>query len=242
MSSNKATLTFVLVPGAWMGAWAWELVTQELRSKGYQVYPLTLSGLNRDADTANVGLATHVSDVLTVLKKNDLHNVILVGHSYSGIVAGQVADRAPERVVHTIYVDAFLPHDGRSMLDAFSEAQRADELQQIANNGGLWPAPDVAGAVDGHGLSQEKAQWLVERLVDHPGRTVSEPAVLSRPLGEQNATYILCSFQLSDDVAALRDESSWMFRKLEAGHWPMVSTPHELTALFEEAAAVYSMS
>lgn len=239
MSDNNATPVFVLVPGAWMGAWAWEPVTQELRSGGFQVFPLTLSGVSRDTDSTNVGLATHVSAVQAVLEENDLHDVILVGHSYSGIVVGQVADRVPERVKHTVYVDAFLPHSGKSMLDAFSEAQRADELKQIADHGGLWPAPEVAGAADGHGLSQEQAQWLVERLVNHPGRTVSEPAVLGRPLSKQNATYILCSFELSGDVAALRAEPSWTFRKLEAGHWPMVSTPHELTALLEEAAAVY---
>lgn len=67
------------------------------------------------------------------------------------------------------------------MLDAFSESQREHELRQIAENGGCWPAPDVAGAADGHGLSAEQARWLVERLVDHPGRTVSEPLVLNRP-------------------------------------------------------------
>lgn len=231
-------MNFILIPGAWMGAWAWEPVTKQLRSKGHQVYPVTLSGLGEDSDSSNIGLTTHVSNVLAVLEDNDLRDVILVGHSYSGIVAGQVADRAPERVKHTVYVDAFVPQDGRSMLDAFSAEQRADELQQIADNSGRWPAPDVTGAADGHGLSQAQAQWLVERLVDQPGRTVSEPAVLSQPLNQQKATYILCSFELSDNVAALHDEPTWTFRKLEAGHWPMVSTPDELTALLEEAAAL----
>ena len=60
---------------------------------------------------------------------------VVVGHSYSGIVAGQVADRAPDRVAHTVYIDAFVPHDGRSMLDAFPERGRDDELAQIASNG-----------------------------------------------------------------------------------------------------------
>lgn len=175
--------------------------------------------------------------MLSVLEESDLRDVAVVGHSYSGIVAGQVADRAPDRVAHTVFVDAFLPHDGKSMLDAFPEPQRQDELRQIAENGGRWPAPDVAGAADGHGLSAEQARWLVERLVDHPGRTVSEPAVLNRPLAEQRATYIECSFQISDDVALMREEPNWSFRALQTGHWPMVSAPDQLVALLADVAS-----
>ena len=227
---------FVLVPGAWMGAWVWESVTQQLRTKGYQVYPVTLSGLSKDAAGSEVGLSTHVSDVLAVLEEHDLHDVVLVGHSYSGIVVGQVTDRVPERVAHTIYADAFLPRDGKSLLDAFGKPQRSDELKQIEENGGRWAAPNVEGAADGHGLSEEQAQWLVERLVDHPGRTVSEPAVMNRPLKEQQATYIVCSFEDSDGVAAMRNEPSWTFRSLKVGHWPMIAAPEALVALLDEVA------
>ena len=123
------------------------------------------------------------------------------------------------------------------MLDAFTEAQREDELRQMAENGGRWPAPDLEGAADGHGLSVEQARWLVERLVDRPGRTVSEPAVLSSPLAERRATYVACSFDISDDVAAMRGEPSWTFRTLQTGHWPMVSAPDGLVALLAEAAS-----
>ena len=228
---------FVLIPGAWMGAWAWEPVTRGLRALGHGVYPLTLSGLDdREADVAGVGLETHVGDVLSVLEREDLRDAVVVGHSYSGIVAGQVVDRAPDRVAHTVFVDAFLPHDGRSMLDAFPEDQREEELAQISANGGRWPAPDATGAADGHGLSPDQARWLAERLVDHPGRTVSEPAALDRPLAEQRATYIACSFGDSDDVAAMRGEPNWTFRTLETGHWPMVSAPDGLVALLDETA------
>ena len=231
-------MDFVLIPGAWMGAWAWEPVIAGLRALGHRVHPVTLSGLDKgDADVSEVGLETHVGDVLRVLEEKDLRDVIVVGHSYSGIVAGQVADRAPDRVAHTVFVDAFLPHDGRSMLDAFPEQGREEELAQIAENGGRWPAPDLAGAADGHGLTGEQARWLVHRLVGHPGRTVSEPAVLERPLGEMRATFIACSFEISDDVQAMCGEPSWIFRRLRTGHWPMVSAPEELVALLTEVAS-----
>ena len=234
---NTKTKTYLLLPGAWMGAWVWKPVTNGLHELGHNVYPITLSGLaDDDDDSANVGLATHVNDVLTLLQKKNLRDVIVVGHSYSGIVAGQVADRASERVAHTVYVDAFLPHDGKSLLDAFDEPQRADELRQIAENDGRWPAPEVEGAADGHGLTTEQAEWLVERLVDHPGRAVSEPAVMHHSLADQRATYIECSFEESDDVAALRNEPNWSFRSLKVGHWPMVAAPDRLVALLDEVA------
>jgi pimeloyl-ACP methyl ester carboxylesterase len=226
--------TFVLIPGAWMGAWVWEPVTRGLRSLGHEVHPLTLSGMTGDTDATEVTLETHVGDVLSFLETQDLRDVILVGHSYSGLVVGQVTDRVPERIKHTVYVDAFLPRDGKSLLDAFPAPQRQDELRQIAEHGGYWTAPDVEGAADGHGLSLEQAQWLVARLVDQPGRTVSEPAVLKHPLAQQRATYIQCSFEVSGDLAALQQEPGWTFQTLRTGHWPMISAPTELVALLAE--------
>ncbi len=163
-----------------------------------------------------------------------------MGHSYSGIVAGQVADRAPDRVAHTVFVDAFLPHDGKSMLDAFSEHQREDELSQIAENGGRWPAPSAADVSQVQDLSAEQRRSLLERFVGHPGRTVSEPAIMKRQLAQRRATYIVCTMaghSASDDVAAMRKEPNWSFSKLEAGHWPMVSAPAELLALLAEVAS-----
>lgn len=234
---------FILIPGAWMGAWAWEPVTRGLRTLGHHVYPVTLSGLSEDTDIADVGLATHVADVLSILEAGDLRDVVVVGHLYAGLVAGMVADRAPDRVAHTVFVEAFLPHDGKSMLDVFDEHQREDELRQIAEHRGRWPAPDVTSVADGNGLSTEQTRWLVERFVGHPGRTISEPAVLSRPLSEQRATYIACKMGghwVSDEVAAMRKEPNWTFRTIDTGHWPMVSAPDELVALLAEVAASMS--
>jgi pimeloyl-ACP methyl ester carboxylesterase len=231
-------MDFVLIPGAWMGEWVWEPVTDRLRAFGHRVHPVTLSGLdNENADVSAIGLETHVGDVMSVLEEKDLRNVIVVGHSYSGVVTGQVADRAPDRVSHTVFVEAFLPHDRKSMLHAFPEPQREDELRQIAENDGRWPAPDLESVADGHGLSVEQARWLTERLVDHPGRTVSELAVLNRPLAEQRATYVACSFGDSNDVASMRGEPNWSFRALRTGHWPMVSAPAALTKLLAEVAS-----
>jgi pimeloyl-ACP methyl ester carboxylesterase len=229
-------MNFVLIPGAWMGAWAWEPVAERLQAFGHGARAITLSGLaDGDADVSGVGLETHVGDVLAVLEGEDPRDAVLVGHSYSGIVAGMVADRAGGRVSHTVYMDAFLPRDGASMLDAFGEG-RDEEKRQISENGGRWPAPGFEDVAKEPNLSREQARRLAGRLVGHPGRTVSEPAALDRPLARQRATYVSCAFEVSDDLSALRGEPTWDFRTLEAGHWPMVSMPGELASLLAEVA------
>ena len=228
-------MDIVLIPGAWTGEWVWEPVTRGLRTLGHRVHPATLSGLDGDeADVPDVGLATHVDDVLSILIEEDLRAAVVVGHSYSGIVAGQVADRAPDRVSHTVYVDAFLPVAGRSLLDAFPEDLREEELAQIAANGGRWPAPQAAEVARERDLTAEQARSLAGRLIGHPGRTVTEPAFLHRPLAEQRSTYVVCAFEVSDEVALMREEPNWTIRTLDAGHWPMVSVPDALIALLAE--------
>ncbi len=93
---------YVLVPGAWMGGWIWKDVAARLQDGGHTVHQLTLSGLRPREVGVDVRLDTHVHDVLHYLEVNNLRNVVLVGHSYSGMVVGQVTDLARESVIHTL--------------------------------------------------------------------------------------------------------------------------------------------
>ncbi|WP_079311966.1 alpha/beta fold hydrolase [Microbispora sp. GKU 823] len=234
--------TFVLIPGPWMGAWAWEPVARRLRGYGHRALPVTLPGLSRaDTDVSAVGLDTHVGTVLALLEAEDLHDVVVVGHSYSGIVAGQAADRAFHRVARTVFVEGFLPHHGKSMLHAFPERQHAAELRLIEDNNGRWPPPDAQVVAEGQGLSLRQARQMTERFVGHPGRTIAEPAVLTRPLEQQRATYIICSLEhfggrIADDVRAMRGLPNWRFETLDTGHWPMISAPARLAEVLHRTA------
>jgi pimeloyl-ACP methyl ester carboxylesterase len=235
--------TFVLIPGAWLGAWAWEPVASALRARGHDVYPVTLTGLHHKLDDcSHVGLTTHVNDVLSILHEQDLSEVIVVGHGTSGIIAGVVADRAADRVVHTVYVEACLPHDGQSVLEAFGDSVRAHELLVIAESGGHWPAPDAETAGEGQDLTPEQAEWLALHMVDHPGRPLTEPVTLTGPPEAGPATYVVCrldhpSGRLADDVERLRTAPGWTFTTLETGVWPMISAPGELATLLDQIAA-----
>src|SRR4051812_8081549 len=106
--------TFVLVHGAWHGGWCWRKLTPLLRAAEHAVYTPTLTGLGERAHLGgpDVGLATHVRDVVTVLWYEDLSGVVLVGHSYGGMVIGGVADQVPERLAHLVYLDAYVPEPG----------------------------------------------------------------------------------------------------------------------------------
>ena len=230
----------VLIPGAWMGAWAWDEVADRLRDLGHRPHPLTLSGLNHNDDASDVSLETHVDDVIDLAESQDLRDAIVVGHSYSGIVAGLVAHRLPERVAHAVYAAAFLPRDGESLVDVFPEEQSREERRQIEEHDGMWPPPDERGLSQEKDLAEPQRKRLADQFVMHPGRTVTEPVAFGGSLAEQSATYIVCVLEQGESpatVADVEDEPSWTIRRIAAGHFPMASAPNELAEAISLSAS-----
>ena len=111
--------TFLVAHGAWSSGWAWKKVRPLLRERGHELVTPSYTGLGERAHlaTPTVGLETHIRDILNVLFYEGLSDVVLIGHSDGGMVATGVADRAPERPRHLLYLDAFVPRDGRSLFD-----------------------------------------------------------------------------------------------------------------------------
>ena len=109
--------TFVLVHGAWFGGWCWQKVIPLLEAAGHEVYAPTLTGLAERASelSPEVGLDTHIQDIVGLLEEKNLHGVMLVGHSYGGMVITGVVDQVPERIAHVVYLDTFVPRDGDLM-------------------------------------------------------------------------------------------------------------------------------
>ena len=119
--------TFLVCHGAWSAGWAWKKMHPLMAASGHRLVTPTYTGLGERAHLANpsVDLETHIQDILNVIKYEDLRDIVLVGHSYGGMVATGVADRARDRISQLIYVDAFVPEDGQSLLDLNEPARLA---------------------------------------------------------------------------------------------------------------------
>lgn len=234
-------VNFVLVAGARLGAWAWGEVVPYLRAAGHGVYPLTLSGL-ADKQGVPAGQATHVQDIVDEVERQGLRDVVLVGHSYSGIPVGQAAERIGDRLAHVVFVDSSVPTDGESFVSAWPDGGAAVEAS-IAESGGFWPLAPAAH-YDGEGLTDEQISRLVRGSTPHPGATLTEPAVLSGPLGELPATYVLCVMpgaepddaEPDEDVAESLNSKRWQLVRMATGHWPTFSKPRDLAQILLNAA------
>jgi pimeloyl-ACP methyl ester carboxylesterase len=170
--------TYVLMHGAWYGGWCWRKVTPLLRAAGHEVHAPTLTGLGERVHLAApaVGLDTHVQDVLHVLEYEDLSGVVAVGHSYGGLVIAGVADRAPERLAHLVYLDADIREDGEAFVDGLPPARRAALEARVRTDGAGWRLPlDVDSALDGYGVDDPaERRWMAARLVPHPWKTATK--------------------------------------------------------------------
>src|SRR3954451_24537840 len=216
--------TFVLVHGAWHGGWCWKKVTPLLRAAGHEVYTPTLTGLGERVHlvTPEVNLSTHIDDVVNVLSYESLHQVVLVGHSYGGMVIARVADRVADRLAHLVYLDASIPDDGQSLEDLNSPERRARVAEVVRTQGEGWRLPfNAESLVNWEITDEEDARWLRERLVPHPYATFTEPVRLSTGRGRLlPRTFILCTHRSSPSRSAERaqQEPGWRYRELATGH------------------------
>lgn len=245
--------TFVLVHGAWHGGWCWRDVKTILEEAGHTVFAPTLTGLGDRSHllSRDIDLDVHIADITNLLEWEELPDVILVGHSYGGMVITGVADRAKARLRHVVYLDAFLPADGESsashivglMKPGATEADFAAEIDRrlnAANADGGGP-PDTERLFDiPEEMTEERAR--VKRLVTpHPVGTQTTPIRLANGGSEGvPRTYILCAaapaktpFMVLAD--RFRDHSDWTYRELDTTHDAMVTMPTETAALLIEA-------
>lgn len=230
--------TYVLVGGAWIGGWAWNKVARGLRDAGHLVYTPTLTGLGEREHLASpeVDLDTHLRDVVNVLEYEDLTDVRLVGHSYSGYVITGVADRVPDRITSLVYVAASVPADGSALKDEFGDDGWQQVRGLIDKHGDGWRLPVVPFARDMAGeVPDQKWDWFLARTVPQPARTFEQPLRLdSGAIDEIPRTFVRCTADLSPEEevpAEARTDPNWSYHELSTGHWPMVTMPGALTEL-----------
>ena len=221
--------TFVIVHGAWAGAWAWVRVVDRLRARGHRVHVPTLSGVGERVHLAQlpITLTTHIDDVVNEIVFNELTGVVLVMHSYGGIVGTGVVERVRERIASLVYVDALIPADGQSFVDFIG----GEEL-----SGPVVEAPPTS---PGDYFSETDRAWVDAKATVQPTGTLTEPAkVTGAYLSVPKKAYVVATGWngFAGIAAPYRSDPDWTVHDLKCGHDVGIDMPEELTAVLEGAA------
>jgi pimeloyl-ACP methyl ester carboxylesterase len=234
---RSGKVTFVLVHGAWHGGWCWRRVAQLLRKAGHDVYAPSLTGLGERKHLASrqIDLQTHVEDVVQLLEMEDLRGAVLVGHSYGGMVITAVADRMAWRLSRLVYLDAFVPQDGRCVLD-YVVAERAAAMREQGERTG-WVTPPPMSL---WGLTAiEHLDFVGPREVRHPFACFAQPIRLANPgeTGVLPKTFVYCSSPATGTfdafAAKYRNDPAWRFHELRTGHDAMILMPEEVARILQ---------
>lgn len=225
--------TYVLVHGGGHGGWCYQPVARLLRARGHEVYTPTLSGLGEREHLLNpaIDLDFHITDVVKLLQFEDLRDVILVGHSYGGMVVTGVADRATERIGQLVYLDAAYPQNGQSLVDVAGEWMQAARKQGRVVDGielVLFPANDPMGF---YGVTDpEQIAWMKPKLTPHPWKCFEQKLQLRNETAMRRIppSFISCSFHMDEPSrTALKALSNGRYREIDTGHDLMISEPEK---------------
>jgi pimeloyl-ACP methyl ester carboxylesterase len=228
---------FVLVHGAWHGAWCWQKILPSLWAKGHRAFPVTLTGVGdrEHLMSSTIRLATHIDDVEAVIESEELTRVVLVGHSYGGLLITAVADRHAERIVRLVYLDAIVPRSGESWSSSHDESARKARRAGIAQGGVIPPPPASA-----YGLTGADAAWVDRRQRPHPGAVYDDVLHFDEARVARLArTFVDCTLPalpaIEQSRQRVRSEPGWQVIEIATGHDPMISAPDRLLDILDQA-------
>lgn len=223
--------TYVCLPGAWMGAWSWQFVLERLHAAGHVARALPFRGVGERAAELSPACDNDLflADTLEALAKDDLRDIVLVGHSFGSLIAQLVADRAPERIGHLVIIDGGITQDGQSIFGRIPKeivAKRQKLVRQVNGTDVLPFAPVGSLIID----DPELAAWTHRQLTPHPLACYTKPIVLENPAGNgRPMTYIACTKPRYPVSAGMHEKVQTMahvrFRSIEAGHNCIISAP-----------------
>ncbi len=239
---------FLLVHGAWHGAWCWQRVLPGLIQAGHRAHAVTLTGVGERAHLLHpdIDLETHIKDVMAVMDADELVDVVLVVHSYAGMLGTAVADRRPERLRHLVYLDAVLPKPGESWSSTHASATRLARIEAAqADPMNSFPAPDPAV----FGLSGADHAWVQRRQTRHPGKPYTHVLDFDGlRVASVSRTFINCTEPPLGTIEASRLrmtdpkfwDGAWLpgsnVIEMKTGHDPMISDPNGLLKLLLDLA------
>ena len=227
-------MNIVLVHGSFGGGWNWKKVAPGLRAAGHLVLTPTLTGVGERSHllSPSIGLETHIQDIVNVLTYEDLHDVLLVGHSWGGMVITGVAESQHARIARLVYLDAFIPQDNQSVFDISS---RAGERWRVKEAWGLVPPHDPAssGITDPDDVAWVQARRAPMSIKTHEDR-IRLPHNHASSLPR---SYIWCTESPGfAGMAEIARSEGWDYHELPTNHSPMVTIPNELTATLLQIA------
>lgn len=242
----------MIVHGTWGGGWEWSSVARLLRAHGHEVFTPTLTGLGERTHLGRdeqIGIATHVQDIIGVVEFENLRDVVMCGASYGGMPVTAAADLLAERLRLVVYVDAVVPRDGQSALDLLPEAFGDMVRAGLDEHGPRWRVPIPPGLLEalipaGSIPDHIRADYL-ERLRDHPAASFVEPVHLEGAIEKVRRAFVRCTTgefteELGGDpiepCAARARTEGWPYRELAAPHDPQVFDPAGIAALLDELA------
>lgn len=231
--------TFVLVHGGRHGGWCWKRVFSRLENHGHKVYTPTNTGLGERSHllSANISLQTHIDDIVNVLEWEDLVEVVLVGHSYGGIVISGAAQSVPHRIAHLVYLDAVMPRDGESILDIATPEKAAMLRSTIDGPGQGWCLPPLRPASDFGVTDPDDAAWVDSKVSTQPAKTYLEAITSTAASWTLPGTFIECSQPIQDPPPISRTrareradtDDSFSYVVLDTGHDAMITAPDAVT-------------
>ncbi len=230
--------TFVLVHGGFQGGWAYRRVAKILRASGHEVYTPTLTGLGERSHLAflPINLDTHIADVVNAILWEDLSDVVLLGHSYGGMVITAVADQLPDRISALVYLDALVPEDGDTLFTLRPEYMQFF-VDQVAKGGGLSVAPRPASAFD---TSQpEDWAWIDSKATPHPFACFVQAIELQgRAAALRRHVYVYAAGGICEGMydRFRNDRGAWVIPVDSRGHSIMIEQPERVAEILVEAA------
>lgn len=225
----------VLAHGAWSAAWAWKKMRPLLRGAGHEFFSPTYTGLGARAHLASpaVDLSTHVQDVVSEIELEDLRDVVLLGHSYGGMVATGVADKVRDRIARIVYLDAFVPKDGQSLFDLVGPKAEANMRKGAETEGEGWKLPINPMPPD---TSPEDVAWASPRRRPQPLKCFEQKIRLESAEAPPPRHFIYARRNMPGDAFRqfadrARSEAGWTCHEMDASHNPHITCPQELMAL-----------
>jgi pimeloyl-ACP methyl ester carboxylesterase len=231
---------FVLVHGGWRGGWIWKRVARQLRAEGHDVYAPTLTGLADRAHLlhASVNLSTHVQEIINLIKFEELEDVILCGHSYAGMVISGVGDRVNERIASLIYLDAWFPQSGDSIMTLSPEPYQLMHIKDAGQHAGISCSPIPAKILH---VNERDREWVDAMSTPHPLATMTESIQLQgNHLKVKKKVFVLASSWEPNPFRRfyeqLGQDPTWTTCTIESGHDAMLDKPDGVANLLVEVA------